>query len=221
MKNSYHKEMFDRIPEERRKKIIDVAVHEFANKGFDNANINKIAADAGISVGSTYKYFNTKEDLFLTCVLFGVNTLEQVLDEVVAAPGDLLSKIEKITRVTQSQSRAQKNLIILYNEMTTESNAGLTWQLAAEMEALSARVYTALIGQARESGKIRKDISPELFAFFLDNLFMMVQFSYACGYYRDRFRIYAGKDIFGQDDLVVEQFVKFFKGALEPGSEKC
>ena len=44
MKNSYHKEMFDRIPEERRKKIIDVAVHEFANKGFDNANINKIAA---------------------------------------------------------------------------------------------------------------------------------------------------------------------------------
>ena len=221
MKNSYHKEMFDRIPEERRKKIIDVAVHEFANKGFDKANINKIAADAGISVGSIYKYFNTKEDLFLTCVLFGVNTLEQVLDEVVAAPGDLLSKIEKIIRVIQSHSREQKNLIILYNEMTTESNAGLTWQLAAEMEALSARVYTALIGQARESGKIRKDISPELFAFFLDNLFMMLQFSYACGYYRDRFRIYAGKDIFGQDDLVVEQFVKFFKGALEPGSEKC
>ena len=220
MKKSYHKEIFDRIPEERRKKIIDVAVHEFANKGFDNANINTIAAEAGISVGSIYKYFNTKEDLFLTCVLFGVNTLEQVLDEVVAAPGDLLSKVEKIVQVIQVHSREQKDLIILYNEITSESNAGLTWRLAAEMEALSARVYTSLIGQARENGQIRKDISPGLFAFFLDNLFMMLQFSYACVYYRDRFKIYAGADIFERDELVAEQIVKLFKGALEKPQEE-
>ena len=89
MKNSYHKEIFDRIPQKRRNKIINVAVHEFARKGFNNANINEIAAAAGISVGSIYKYFNTKEDLFLTCVHFGVETLEAVLDEVIASPGDL------------------------------------------------------------------------------------------------------------------------------------
>jgi len=100
-------------------------------------------------------------------------------------------------------------------EMTSESNAKLTWKLAAEMEAISARVYTSLIRQAQEAGKVKKDISPELFAFFLDNLFMMLQFSYACGYYRERFKIYAGEDIFKQDDFVVEQFMKFFRAALE------
>ena len=73
----------------RRNKIINVAVHEFAHKGFDNANINKIASAAGISVGSIYKYFDTKEDLFLTCVHFGVETLEAVANEVIASPGDL------------------------------------------------------------------------------------------------------------------------------------
>jgi TetR/AcrR family transcriptional regulator len=215
MKNSYHKEIFDRISQKRRNKIINVAVHEFAHKGFDNANINEIASAAGISVGSIYKYFDTKEDLFLTCVHFGVETLEAVLNEVIASPGDLFLKTEKIVRIIQTHSRDQKNLIILYNEMTSESNAKLTWKLAAEMEAISARVYTSLIRQAQEAGKVKKDISPELFAFFLDNLFMMLQFSYACGYYRERFKIYAGEDIFKQDDFVVEQFMKFFRAALE------
>lgn len=215
MKKSYHKEIFDRIPQKRRHKIIDVAVHEFAHKGFDNANINEIASSAGISVGSIYKYFDTKEDLFLTCVHFGVKTLEAVLDEVIASPGDLLIKTERIVRIIQAHSREQENLIILYNEMTSESNAKLTWKLAAEMEAISAKVYTSLLRQAREASELKDDISPELFAFFLDNLFMMLQFSYACGYYRERFKIYAGEDIFKQDEFVVEQFMKFIRAALK------
>ena len=68
-------------------------------------------------------------------------------------------KTEKIVRIIQTHSRDQKNLIILYNEMTSESNAKLTWKLAAEMEAISARVYTSLIRQAQEAGKVKKDIS--------------------------------------------------------------
>ena len=215
MKTSYHKEVFERIPQKRRDKIIDMAVREFAKKGFDRANINQIAEAAGISVGSIYKYFDTKEDLFLTCVLSGVKTLESVLGEVIARPGDLFSKMERIVRIIQLHSREQRNLIILYNEMTSESNAGLTWKLAAEMEALSARVYTDLIREAQEKGAVRKDISPELFAFFLDNLFMMLQFSYACTYYRDRFKIYTGKEALEDDELVVEQFNRIFQAALK------
>jgi len=41
---------------------------------------------------------------------------------------------------------------------------------------------------------------------------MMLQFSYACGYYRERFKIYAGEDIFKQDDFVVEQVYEIFQG---------
>ena len=83
------------------------------------------------------------------------------------------------------------------------------------MEALSAGVYTSLIRQAQEDKKVKQDILPGLFAFFLDNLFMMLQFSYSCSYYRERFKIYAGEDILEHDELVVEQFMKFFRAALE------
>ena len=72
-KNVYHKPTFDNISEEKRKKILDVAVNEFANHGFENANINTIAKKADVSVGSLYKYFDTKADLFLTSVNYGVS----------------------------------------------------------------------------------------------------------------------------------------------------
>ncbi len=215
MKYKYHNGIFDRIPQEKRSKLIDVAIREFAYKGYDNANINTIASIAGISVGSVYKYFNTKKDLFLTCVHFGVETLEDVLNDVLISQDDFFIKVEKIIRIIQSYSRSHKNLIILYNEMTSESNSELTWELASKMEKISGKVYTFIIGQAQEAGIVRKDVSPKLLAFFLDNLFMMLQFSYACDYYGERFKIYAGEDILEKDDFVVEEMLKFIKAAFK------
>jgi hypothetical protein len=43
----------------------------------------------------------------------------------------------------------------------------------------------------------------------------MLQFSYACEYYQERFRIYAGEDILERDEAVVQQFLRFIKAALK------
>ena len=72
----FHKSTFDKISPDKRDKILNVAMHEFASCGFENANINTIAKKAGVSVGSLYKYFDTKSDLFLTCMNYGIETLE-------------------------------------------------------------------------------------------------------------------------------------------------
>jgi AcrR family transcriptional regulator len=49
----------------KRKKIIETAAKEFAEKGFENANINEIATMSGIGKGSIYLYFKTKKELYL------------------------------------------------------------------------------------------------------------------------------------------------------------
>lgn len=215
MRKIYHKKTFEGISEEKRNNLLDVAAREFACKGFDNANINVIAAGAGISVGSIYKYFDTKKDLFLTCVNLGIDTLEKVMNEILISNDDIFLKIEKIVRTIQSFSRSHRNLIILYNEMTSESNVELTWEAASQMESISAKVYTFLIGQAQETGAIREDVSPRFLAFFLDNLFVMLQFAYSCEYYRKRFEIYAGNEILDDDDLLLEQFMNFIQAAFK------
>ena len=215
MTQSFHKDTFDRIPDEKRTRILEIAIAEFANKGFDNANINDIAQIAGISVGSLYKYFDSKENFFLTCIRFGQETLENVLTDALESKDDILDKAEKIVRMIQIHSRQNKDLIRLYNEITSESNSVLVKKLSRDLEVISAHAYSTLIQKAKDVGDIREDVDPKLYAFFTDSLFMMLQFSYSCEYYQERFKIYAGDDIFDRDEAVIAQFMSFLKAAFK------
>ena len=163
----YHKKTFENIPEEKRRRILAAAIGEFANKGFDNANINVIASKAGVSVGSLYKYFNTKQDLFLTAVHHGISILEETLGPLSQADMDVRDKLELIIRTVQTTSRQLEDLIKLYNEMTSENNAELVRLISQDMETVSAAVYTQVIAQAQQEGLTRRDVDPRMFAFCL------------------------------------------------------
>lgn len=212
----FHKPTFDNIAEEKRKKILDVAVSEFSSKGFENANINVIAKLAGVSVGSLYKYFDTKTDLFLTSVNYGLSYLENVLGEVIMTDEDILDKLEKIIRFAMKFSREHGEMIRLYNEFTTESNAELGKQLAYQVESVTADAYKQAIIQAQVAGEIRTDIDPGMAAYLVDNMLMSVQFTYACEYYATRYKIYAGEDIFEKEEFAIQNILRFTKAALQP-----
>lgn len=211
---AYCKSTFNNIPEEKRKKILDVAVTEFANEGFDNANINTIAKKAEVSVGSLYKYFDTKTDLFLTSVNYGISILDSVIESVVTSKDDVLTKLEKLIRIAIDFSRRTKVLIKLYNEVTSESNSTLAEKIAADIETKTCAAYKKAIEDGQKAGQIRQDIDPGIAAFLVDNILMNVQFSYACDYYSYRYKIYAGDDIMEKDDYAIENILRFIKSAL-------
>jgi AcrR family transcriptional regulator len=48
---------------ETRKRLLQAAVEEFSLHGYAGANVNRIAASAGYSIGTFYNYFPTKQDL--------------------------------------------------------------------------------------------------------------------------------------------------------------
>lgn len=214
MDEQFHKDTFDRIPAEKRARILEIATREFANRGFDNANVNTIAETAGVSVGSIYKYFDSKESLFLTAIHYGMETLEAVLKDALDSTDGLFVKAERIARLIQKHSRENTDLIRLYNEITSESNSELVKQISRQMEQISSDTYSRLIAEAQTRGEVRKSLDPRLAAYFMDSLFMALQFSYACEYYQERFRIYAGDDVFERDEWVVRQFLGFLKAAL-------
>ncbi len=214
MNIDFFKDTFRKLPEEKRNKIMDTAIVEFAELGFDNANINTIAMKAGVSVGSMYKYFDNKEDLFLSVIHYCVVTLKTILYEVIQEEKTFDLRIEKIIKAIQSYSRENVHLTKLYNEMATESRSSLVWKIVSDMENTAVELYTSNIKEAQEAGVVRKDINPNYFAFFLDNLFISLQFSYACEYYKERMKLFIGEDVFENDELVVQQLMKFIRGAF-------
>lgn len=214
MEFQHSKEAFNKLAPEKQQKILQSAVQEFAEHGYDSANINNIASNAEISIGSMYKYFNSKADLYLTVAQMGAETLRTALEQIISEEDPLLVSIEKIIRAIQSYSRQQQCLTRLYNEMTTENHSDLIWTVVSDIEGVTADLYAALIAKAQQAGEIRNDADTRYFAFFLDNLFILLQFSYACDYYKKRLKMYVSDDAFDNDEFMVEQIMKFIKGAF-------
>ena len=53
---------------DKREEVLDIASENFLSKGFDGTSINVMAREAGISKESIYRYFGSKEDLFMAVV---------------------------------------------------------------------------------------------------------------------------------------------------------
>lgn len=211
----HHKSTFDNIPLEKRMRILETATKEFAKKGYHEASVSTIAAKSGISVGSVYKYFNSKQDLFLTIADYSISRMEKLLLGLAKADEDVLIKVEKILREIISASREQSLLIKLYNSMTAINDKDLAKQFAIEMESMTSGIYIEAIKEGQKNGEIRADIDPRVAAFLIDNLFMTLQFSYAGDYYEERFKIFCGDNIHQRDEFIIGQILKFIKSALK------
>jgi AcrR family transcriptional regulator len=53
------------LVEARRQQILDAAAAVFADKGFDRATTREVASAAGVSEGTIYNYFASKDDLLI------------------------------------------------------------------------------------------------------------------------------------------------------------
>lgn len=210
-----YKDAFERASEQRKELILEVGIEEFATKGYENANINVIAKNAGISIGLMYKYFSTKEDLFFTCIQRGMSILDDAIEEIFLSDDKLLVKAEKLIRTTCQHSQKNGNYIKLYNEITSVRDSERAKILAEEIEGTTSKKYVKIITDALAKGDVRQDMDPRLFAFFMDNLLTTLQFSYTCDYYRNRLEIYTGVNVEElSEDQVVTQLLKFLESAF-------
>lgn len=61
-------DQFEGMREEKKNLIMDTALEQFSNQGFQATTITQIARHAGISKGLMYNYFKSKEDLLAAII---------------------------------------------------------------------------------------------------------------------------------------------------------
>ena len=206
--------MLKPLTKEQTDKILSIAAEEFADKGFAGTAIGSVARKAGVSVGVIYKYYAGKEDLFNACVTKSLESMEEVLNMTGNDGGSLMDMLANLISRMQSFARENPEYIRLYHQITVSGSPAGKTRTAELIESSTAGIYEEFIRKASETGEIRDDIDPAAFAFLIDNLLMMLHFSYACDYYKDRFRIYFGEDAIDKDEAVKEQMLKFIGAAL-------
>ena len=73
---------FLNLPEEKKSRILETAIHEFAEKGYGGASINTMVSRLGISKGSIFQYFNNKKSLFFYVFDYAVGLVKRTLVQV-------------------------------------------------------------------------------------------------------------------------------------------
>src|SRR5437899_8379150 len=78
---------------DRRSQILDAALVCFAKRGFHQASMHDISAEAGISVGLIYRYFENKEDVISAMADRHKKQIHEILERARQAPS-LLESLE-------------------------------------------------------------------------------------------------------------------------------
>lgn len=85
---------FRNLDSNKQKLIVDVAMKEFINNGFDKSSTNQITKEANISKGSLFNYFNNKKGLYTYLLNYSIEVVETFYNEIDYSETDLFKKLE-------------------------------------------------------------------------------------------------------------------------------
>ncbi len=108
------KRTFYNLPDEKRKKIIDVTRKEFQKGNKKKITINTVIQKAGISRGSFYQYFDDKLDLVELITDDMMTKIKDFIkDELILNGGDIFTVPMRIFDVMVSESANYKDIVVL------------------------------------------------------------------------------------------------------------
>src|SRR5687767_10612477 len=102
------------LQERRREQILEQATRVFAERGYPNTDVQFVADPLGISKGTIYRYFPSKERLFLAAVQRGVERLKEHVDSAIASVADPVERIETATRAHLAFFKSRPELVELF-----------------------------------------------------------------------------------------------------------
>ena len=93
------------VADERRAQIMEAALACFTRKGYNNTTMDDIAAESGLSKGSLYWYFKSKDDLFAAAIM---SLPMDVGEEAVAALEQCTTASDKLRALAKSAANLSK-----------------------------------------------------------------------------------------------------------------
>jgi AcrR family transcriptional regulator len=139
---------------EARGALLSAALRVFARRGYRQAGVDEIAAEAGYSKGALYWHFSSKEELLLALIDERIDAPTRELVALLESAAPELDMSVEATRVFARQLHEQRDVVLLEREY---------WSLAMRDPELRSRyverqtelrraLATALAARARHLG---------------------------------------------------------------------
>ncbi len=156
----------------QRREMLDTALDLFSQKGYHNVSMQEIAEKAEFAMGTLYKFFQSKEDLYKTMVLERCNDFEEAFGHAMALSDDEAEKLHHYVRLRSKWFRDNLPFVRLF----LAESRGVSFNLKAGMDGEVKRRYydflqrlSAIFASGIESKRFKKIAEPYYLAVALDS----------------------------------------------------
>lgn len=163
---------FERLPEEKKDRILKAARAEFIRNPYEKTSINRILKEAEIPKGSFYQYFDDKADLFSLCTCAVYKKLidgRKKNGESLLESGMLRMKklgYEKGYRLFSNDLKrylSEEDFVLFENMLGAPEHI----RNYVQMNAASTLIAPVLKDELKEDERVRKEIDYDYYAYLL------------------------------------------------------
>ena len=150
-------DIIQNIDPDKRDRIINAAIKEFASVPYEKASTNNIVKNAGISKGLLFHYFSSKKELYEVLISFVIHTLrDAIVEKVNWEETDLFERLKQATIAKLEVSRVyphmfdfMKNIVAYKNTGSMESLFEMYKGYGLDLEQIYNDFYTRNVDYSR------------------------------------------------------------------------
>ena len=98
----------------QRQEMLAAALALFSEKGYHSVSMHEIAEKAEFAIGTLYKFFRNKEDLYKALILEQADRFHDAVTKAIEEPDDEVEKLRNYVKAKGAVFRANVSVIRLY-----------------------------------------------------------------------------------------------------------
>jgi TetR/AcrR family transcriptional regulator, fatty acid metabolism regulator protein len=143
------------------RQIIDAAVVVIAENGYHQAQVSKIAKQAGVADGTIYLYFKNKEDILISLFQDKMGYFVEKIEEKIAGKEKAAEKLLMMVESHFKMLSEDKHLAIVTQLELRQSNKDLRHKINEVLKGYLTLVER-ILDDGRESGEFSADLDIRL-----------------------------------------------------------
>ena len=117
----------------QRQDMLAAALQLFSEKGYHNVSMHEIAQNSEFAIGTLYKFFKNKEDLYKALMLEQADKSVEALTKAIEEPADEVEKLQNYVRAKRQFFHENVSMVRLYFAETRGASFNITAGLDREI----------------------------------------------------------------------------------------
>lgn len=210
----------EREKEQRREDILDAATRVFFEKGLATATMDDIAETAELSKGTLYLYYKSKEDLYLTVMMRGMQLLYDAFSEVANAGHSPAKMLSRLSEAYLNYFNTHRDYFrMMHYLQAPQFHKQISEEVKQGCSVLNQRIWDLVNGMLKrcvDEGLLREDLDPVKIGLILwsSATALMLRIDNEEGIWREAFRLNL-HDVLNLSNALLLEAICTEKGKLE------